>query len=182
MKRQKILKLLFYLNLVILCLLVGYKAYLNLFVSDFNALHNRQIERIKNGLAGEKDCSFAVVGNIHNSIGIFEDRIIPVLNQADLDFVVSAGNAVSGGGEDKYRALRGTLDELSIPCLLTFGPNEEEGFGSLRFYDHFGPYFFSFRAGGSRLIFLDSTGKTAWKWQMRWLEDLLRRDDSARCF
>ncbi|MFW5909039.1 MAG: glycosyltransferase, partial [Desulfosalsimonas sp.] len=69
-----------------------------------------------------------------------------------------------------------------IPYLLTFGENENEGFGGLRFYDHFGPYFFSFRAGESRLIFLDSTGKTSWQWQMRWLNDLLSRDNSASSF
>ncbi|MDZ7832631.1 MAG: glycosyltransferase [Desulfobacterales bacterium] len=182
MNRRKLLKLLFYVNLLILCLLVGYKVYLNLFDTDFNAIHSRQLERIKKSLAEKESYSFAVVGNIYNSIGIFEDRIVPVLNQAGLDFVVSAGNAVSGGGEDKYRALRGTLSKLEIPYLLTFGDNEREGFGSLRFYDHFGPFFFSFRAGGSRLIFLDGTGKTAWQWQMRWLNDLLARDNTTRTF
>ncbi|MFP4194134.1 MAG: glycosyltransferase [Desulfobacterales bacterium] len=182
MKRIKPLKLLFYINLLILCLLIGYKVYLNLFAAEFEVLHHEQAERISRKLEDKNSFSFAVVGNINNSIGIFERRIVPVLNKADLDFVVSAGNAVSGGGEDKYRAVRGTLGKLDIPYLLTFGENENEGFGSLRFYDHFGPYFFSFRAGKTRLIFLDSTGKTSWQWQMQWLNDLLSRDDSVSCF
>ncbi|MFP4453279.1 MAG: glycosyltransferase, partial [Desulfobacterales bacterium] len=179
---RKPLKLLFYLNLIILCFLVGYKIYLNLFTPEFQVLHHEQIEQISKTLEDKNSFSFAVVGNINNSIGIFEQRIVPVLNKADLDFVVSAGNAVSGGGEDKYRAVRGTLGKLKIPYVLTFGENENEGFGGLRFYDHFGPYFFSFKAGKSRLIFLDSTGKTSWQWQMRWLKDLLDRDDSTARF
>lgn len=182
MSRRNPLKLLFYINLLVLGLLVGYKAYLNIFAPDFEVLHSEQVERIHKRLSGKDTFSFAVVGNINNSVGIFEQRIIPMLNAADVDFVVSAGNAVSGGGEDKYRALYGTLSHLRIPWLLTFGDNEQEEFGSFRFYDHFGPYFFSVKAGDSRLIFLDSTGKTSWDWQMRWLNDLLSQDTSSSRF
>ena len=172
------LKLLFYLCLLVVFLLVGYKTYLNLFTEDFEGVHTEQVERIYQALEPGEPFSFAVVGNINNSVGIFEDRIIPELNRSGLDFLVSAGNAVSGGGEDKYRALYGTLSHLEIPYLLTFGAHEYEDFGSFRFYDHFGPHFFSIEAGNSRLIFLDSTGKTPWRWQIRWLKDLLAQDTS----
>lgn len=172
------LKWLFYICLAIVGLLVAYKTYLNLFMEDFQGVHTLQVERIQSRVSEGEAVRFAVVGNINNSIGIFEERIVPELNASDLDFMVSAGNAVSGGGEDKYRALYGSLGHLTIPYLLTFGAHEYEEFGSFRFYDHFGPHFFSIRAGSSRLIFLDSTGKTPWQWQIRWLDDLLSQDDS----
>ncbi|MGF2733796.1 glycosyltransferase [Marinobacter sp. DUT-1] len=172
------LKLLFYLSLLIVVLLVGYKTYLNLFMQDFNSLHSTQVEHIHERVKPGEAVNFAVVGNINNSIGIFEERIIPELNSSGLDFMVSAGNAVSGGGEDKYRALYGTLNHLQIPYLLTFGAHEFDNFGSFRFYDHFGPHFYSIRTGNARLIFLDSTGKTPWQWQIRWLSDLLTQDTS----
>ncbi|WP_417567454.1 glycosyltransferase [Marinobacter sp.] len=172
------LKLLFYLCLLVVLLLVGYKVYLNLFTEDFEGVHTEQVERIDRLVELGQPFSFAVVGNINNSVGVFEDRIIPELNGSGIDFMVSAGNAVSGGGEDKYRALYGTLSHLTIPYLLTFGAHEYEEFGSFRFYDHFGPHFFSVQAGNARLIFLDSTGKTPWRWQMRWLNDLLKQDSS----
>lgn len=158
------LKWLFYICLAIVGLLVAYKTYLNLFMEDFQGVHTLQVERIQSRVSEGEAVRFAVVGNINNSIGIFEERIVPELNASDLDFMVSAGNAVSGGGEDKYRALYGSLGHLTIPYLLTFGAHEYEEFGSFRFYDHFGPHFFSIRAGSSRLIFLDSTGKTPWQW------------------
>lgn len=173
------LKLLFYLCLLIVILLVGYKAYLNFFMKDFAGLHSEQVEQIHRDVSATEPFSFAVVGNINNSVGIFEDRIIPELNASGMDFLVSAGNAVSGGGEDKYRALYGTLGHLNIPYLLTFGAHEYDNFGSFRFYDHFGPHFYSIQAGSSRLIFLDSTGKTPWQWQVRWLNDLLSQDTST---
>ncbi len=179
MIRRNPLKLLFYLCLAIVVALVGYKVYLNFFKQDFEALHSEQVERIHQRTPPGSGIRFAVVGNINNSVGIFERRFIPTLNQAGVDFLVSSGNAVSGGGEDKYRALYGTLSHLDIPYLLTFGPHEYENFGSFRFYDHFGPpHFYSVRAGNTRLIFLDSTGKTPWRWQIRWLRDLLAHDTS----
>ncbi|OEY65471.1 glycosyltransferase [Marinobacter sp. X15-166B] len=175
------LKALFYFNLMIVLLLVGYKVYLNLSDNAFSAVHTEEAARLTSTLAGRDAFSFAVVGNINNSVGIFEERIIPMLN-ADVDFMVSAGNAVSNGSEDKYRALYGSLSHLQIPYLLTFGKNEYQNFGSFRFYDHFGPHFYSIRAGNSRLIFLDSTSKTPWQWQVRWLTDLLNKDDARHKF
>ncbi|PKO63359.1 MAG: glycosyl transferase family 1, partial [Betaproteobacteria bacterium HGW-Betaproteobacteria-17] len=182
MRVRRPLKLLFYCNVLIVGLLLGYKAYLNLVLSDFEAEHTSQVETIQARLAGRESFSFAVVGNINNSIGIFERRIIPLLNDSGVDFMVSAGNAVSGGGEDKYRALHGSLGHLRIPYLLTFAAHEYEEFGSYRFYEHFGPHFFSFRAGARRFIFLDSTGKTPWRWQILWLKELLGQEDAQQIF
>ncbi|OZB04658.1 MAG: glycosyl transferase family 1, partial [Marinobacter sp. 34-60-7] len=178
MTRFHPLRILFYLCLLIVVALVGYKFYLNFLTQDFEAVHSEQVERIYERVEPGSPMRFAVVGNINNSVGIFERRMIPALNNANLDFVVSAGNAVSGGGEDKYRALYGTLGNLQIPYLLTFGAHEFEDFGSFRFYEHFGPHYYSIRTGNTRLIFLDSTGKTPWRWQLRWLRDLLAQDTS----
>jgi len=182
MNKKKLLKALFYLNIAIVVSLIGYKVYLNLVTSEFEAEHTDQLAAISARLEGQDSYSFAVVGNINNSVGIFERRIIPMLNDANVDFLVSAGNAVSSGGEDKYRAIRGTLSRLDMPYLLTFGNNEYEEFGSFRFYDHYGPHFFSFTAGDSRFIFLDSTEKTPWQWQLRWLTDTLKADESTHRF
>lgn len=182
MRLRRPLKALFYCNVLIVALLLGYKAYLNFFLSDFEAEHTTQIEAIQDRLRHLDRFSFAVVGNINNSVGIFERRIVPLLNASGVDFMVSAGNALSGGGEDKYRALHGTLGHLQMPYLLTFGVHEYQDFGSYRFYEHFGPHFFSFRAGDSRFIFLDGTGKTSWRWQILWLKELLGQDDARHRF
>lgn len=182
MARGRSLRWLFYINLLVVGFLIGYKLYLNLYEQDFTAVHARQVERIQARLQGENSFSFAVVGNINNSVGIFERKIVPMLNAADLDFVVSAGNAVSGGGEDKYRALHRTLKRLRMPYLLTFGENENSGLGSFRFYEHFGPYFFAFSASDNRFVFLDSTGKSSPAWQLRWLRDELESSDSRHTF
>ncbi|MFP4080340.1 MAG: glycosyltransferase [Ectothiorhodospira sp.] len=172
-KRRSLLSLAFFLVLLGLLGLLGYKIYLSFFKDTFEALHAQQIERIEARLQGREAYSFAVVGNVRNSIGVFERRMIPALNRSGVDFLVSAGNVVSGGGEDNYQALYGSMRRLRIPYVLTFAGEEESEFGSFRFYDMFGPYFYSFSAGGARFIFLDVTGKTPLAWQLRWFEDEL---------
>mgnify|MGYP005847200821 CR=1 FL=1 len=176
------LKIIFYLSLLLVLGLIGYKIYLNFFEQDYEAVHTFKVENIEKRLAGRNSYRFAVVGNINNSIGIFERKIIPLLNRSGVDFVVSAGNAVSSGGEDKYRAIYRTLERLKMPYLLTFGENEHSRLGSFRFYDHYGPYYYSFDAGNSRFIFFDSTGKTDYRWQMQWLEESLSADTPAQIF
>ncbi|NVE90731.1 glycosyltransferase [Vreelandella titanicae] len=173
MPRQRLISWFFYLNLALIAALLGYKAYLNFFERDFASAHADQVNAIETMLAEREAYRFAVLGNINNSVGIFERKIIPRLNSEDYDFIISAGNAVASGGEDKYRALFGTLSYLEMPYLLTFGPHEESRLGGFRFYDHFGPYHFSFAAGKSRFTFLDSTGTTDFGWQTRWLDEVL---------
>lgn len=182
MARERILRWLFYLNVGVVVALVGYRVYLNVFEQDFVGLHARQVERIQRALADAGRYTFAVVGNVNNSVGLFEQKIIPLLNASGAEFVVSAGNSVSGGGEDKYRALQGTLEHLRVPYLLTFAQHEYESFGSYRFYEHFGPYLYDFVAGDTHFLFLDSTGKTAVDWQLRWLRDRLQSTDAAHTF
>ena len=180
MKRRNIrLKALFYVNVLTLLILVSYKVYLAIYKPDVEAVHTEQLLEIDSRLHERDSFSFAVVGNMNNSVGIFERTFIPQLNQSALEFMVSAGNAVSSGGEDKYRSLHGTLEKLEIPFLLTFGPNEFSNFGSFRFYEDFGPHLYSVRAGNTRLIFLDSTGKTPYRWQLHWLQDLLEQSDAT---
>lgn len=174
MFRQPLIQWIFYLNLVLIAALLSYKTYLNFFEQDYAADHTKQVSQIEEILQHRDHYRFAVVGNIHNSVGIFEHKIISQLNSGDYDFLVSAGNAVASGGEDKYQALFGTLEKLSLPYLLTFGPMEESRLGGFRFYDHFGPYHFSFSAGDTRFIFLDSTGTTDFGWQLRWLKEITR--------
>jgi len=180
MKRRGILSLVFLINLAIVVTILGYRAYLSVTAPEASALLVPQIERIEAETRASDTVSFAVVGEANNSIGVFERRIIPLINASSVDFMVSVGNILNGGGEDKHRALLGTLSHLQKPYLLTFGENESEEFGSSRFYQRFGPHFYSVALGGVRLVFLDSTGRTPTDWQERWLRDILSGENTRR--
>ena len=174
MTRHRLLSFLFVLNVTVLVSVLSYKIYLYLNAPAASALLVSQISRIEEANKGQDSLSITVVGEANNSIGVFEKEVLPRINASDADFMVSAGNIVSGGGEDKYRAILGTLSHLRKPYLLTFAQNEFEEFGSGRFYQRFGPYFYSVDLDQARLVFLDATGRTPIDWQERWLRDILR--------
>ena len=169
MQKNRKLKIAFSLILALLVTLVTYKIYLYFFETDFSDLNIKNIDVIEKQLKGKKELRFAIIGNINNSIDIFDKKIINMLNQNKIDFLISSGNAVYDGGEDKYRFLFRSLKKLSIPHVMAFGDNEREDFGSRPFYRHFGPFFFSFEAGNCFFIFLDSSGETSFHWQRKWL-------------
>ena len=173
MNRKKKLKIYLTSILLLLAVLIGYKAYLFIYESDYQALNPEHIEQIEARLHNRDSYTFAVVGNIRNSMRIFERRIAPLIKDQGIDFMISAGNAVYDGSEDKYRLLYRGLKKSGIPYVLAVGHNEVEDFGAGKFYQHFGPYFFSFHLEQASFIFLDSTGQTSWQWQLRWLQQEL---------
>ncbi|WP_343504792.1 glycosyltransferase [Alloyangia pacifica] len=178
---RKLLAFVFYANLAVILAIASYRLYLLVSAPDASALLVAQIDRIENAVEAKPGAplDFAVIGEGNNSIGVLEQQIIPSINASGAQFLVSAGNIVSGGGEDKYRALLGTLSHLEVPYLLTFGENEHEEFGSTRFYQRFGPHFYSLSLPQVRLVFLDATGRTPTDWQERWLRDILKPDDDT---
>ena len=173
MNRKKKLKLYLAAILLLMAILIGYKGFLLIYETDYQSLNADHIDRITTRLHGKDTFNFAVVGNIKNSMRLFERRIAPLMRSSGADFMVSVGNAVYDGAEGKYRLLYRGLKKLGIPYVLTAGHNELEDFGAGKFYRHFGPYFFSFNLKNTYFIFLDSSGYTSWKWQLRWLKQEL---------
>lgn len=180
--RQRWLRLLFVLNLALVAGLITHQIWLYVAKPEFEALHTREVADIREQLAGRNTYRFAVVGNINNSVNVFQDEIIPRLNQSDIDFMVSAGNAVSGGQQESYKAIYQSLEQLSVPYVLTYGAHEDSDFGSYLFYEYFGPHFYSFVAGNSHFIFLDGTGKSSTSWQLDWLERELAASEAQHRF
>ena len=173
MTNKNRLKFFLYADIAILMMLLMYVAYLHFFESDFDILNVRNIEKINEIKSEKRNIAFAVVGNIKNSIGVFDKKIIDKLNRDDIDFVISMGNAVTDGSEDKYRLINRSINKLHHPFVSCIGEGEVSNGGSQRFYKHFGPFYFSFYIGNAYFLFLDTTGKTAIKLQKKWLVEEL---------
>ncbi|WP_404375370.1 glycosyltransferase [Vreelandella aquamarina] len=182
LSRQRWLRLFFALNLLLVVGLIAHQIWLYVAEPEFESLHTVEVAEIRKRLEGRDAYRFAVVGNINNSVNVFHDEIIPLLNQSDIDFMISAGNAVSGGQQESYQAIYHSLELLNMPFLLTYGDNEDSDFGSYLFYDYFGPHFYSFAAGNSHFIFLDGTGKSSTSWQLDWLERELAASEALHRF
>lgn len=175
MKREAKLKTILLVLVFFITTLVAYKAYLYMFESDFYSVNLENIKAIEEATKDKKQISFIVVGDIENSIGIFDKTMVDNINTHHPDFVISAGNAVADGAEDKYRILYKSLKKIHAPTVLCIGENEVSDSGKTRFYDHFGPYYFSFATGNSCFIFLDTTENTPDLWQRDWIEKTLEK-------
>jgi glycosyltransferase involved in cell wall biosynthesis len=118
--------------------------------------------------------SFAVLGNIKNSINIFDRDIMQKINNdQELDFVVSTGNGVRSGSEDKYIILEKTLNKINVPTIVGIGDNEVSDDGAMRFYEHYGPLFFSYTIDDAFFLFIDTTGTTSEVLLREWILDEL---------
>ncbi|MDQ7734066.1 glycosyltransferase [Halomonas sp. SpR1] len=182
LSRQRWLRLFFYLNLALVVGLIAHQIWLYVAEPKFESVHTLEVANIREALTERTDYRFAVVGNINNSVSVFQEEIVPLINQGSIDFLISAGNAVSGGQQESYQAIYRSLEKLNVPYLLTYGDNEDSDFGSYLFYEYFGPHFYSFVAGNSHFIFLDGTGKSSTSWQLDWLSRELAASEAQHKF
>ncbi len=168
MKRK--LKFLLFVNVVILSIVFTYKLYLISSEKDFQSMNISNIEVLESTKKYEQGFSFAVLGNVKNSISVFDNEIIPKINaDKEIDFVISTGNAVLDGAENKYRMFHRSVDNLKVPIIVGIGENEISDEGAIRYYRHFGPFYFSFVVGDAYFIFLDTTEKLSKNEQRDWL-------------
>jgi len=158
--------------IIIILVLITYKIYAPYTIQDFNAVNVKNMDIIKEKIQSDS-YNFAVVGNIKNSIAIFDNRILEKINQADVDFIVSTGNNLRDGDESKYRVFYRTLEKMEIPFLTAIGRREIKDGGNENFYKYFGPFYYSFQIDDSYFIFLDTTENTNLNWQQQWLKNEL---------
>jgi len=173
-KKRKIILSLFFLIIVAFTLL---KIYVFLFETNFKDLNAKNVNEIQNKLNNDT-FSFAVVGNVENSIDVFDKEILPLLNNNGLDFVIFTGDSLLDGGEDKYGAFYKTLQKLNMPTIEVAGDSEISDNGAKRFHQHFGPFYFSFGVNNAYFIFLDTTGQTSEAWQKEWLVNELENAEA----
>ncbi len=159
--------------IILYIIFLGLKINITLSNSEFIDYNARNAARIENILNLKNDYSFIVVGNARNSIGVFEKKLLPLINSSDADFVVFLGDMLLDGANDKYGALNRTLRKITKPVLFTIGDTEISDGGIKNYFRHIGSPRIFFISGKSEFIFLDTTGYTEEEYQINWLKDLL---------
>ena len=169
MRKKMSLNILLAIDMALLLIFIFYKSYLFIFETNFVSTNINNIKKL-NYIKADEGISFAVLGNIKSSIDVFDKKIVKNINSDEnLDFVISTGNAVIDGDEDKYRILNKSLVKIKIPTIIGIGDKEISNKGSSKFYNHYGPYYFSYNVNNAYFIFLDTTGITSEEWQKAWL-------------
>lgn len=166
---RNLLKKLIVIDVALLLFALFYKGFLFLNEPNFRDSNYTNIQAIGT-LSKTESFSFAVFGSSENSVDVFQKEMIPQINaDSRIRFAVSTGDAVLDGAEAKYQSLNQSLNNLNVPSLIGVGDTEISDGGDRAFYRHYGPFYFSFSAGDSYFIFLDTTGKTAPALQEGWL-------------
>lgn len=169
MKKEYNLKKYIYIDILAILALALIKGYIYIFESNFQHLNMMNINTIEMKSGNKENISFVVLGNIKNSLSIFQNNLIRKVNHDSPDFVVCNGNSVLDGAEDKYRILYKSLKKINSPVVVGIGENEISDNGLDRFYGHFGDTYFSFKLKDSYFIFLDTTNMSGESWQEQWL-------------
>ena len=152
-------------SILILIIIISYRVYAPRSIENFNAVNLKNIEKVKKRLKGQESFSFVVLGNIKNSITIFDKKILSKIRKEEVDFIISTGNNVVDSGEGKYRVLYKTLSNLQVPFITAVGENEVKEEGYKNYYKYFGPFYFSFQISDSYFIFLDTTRHSHKLWR-----------------
>lgn len=174
---ERIFKKIIYLIVIVLVAVLCYKVYLVLHEEDYRSSNFNNIQKI-DSLSEKDDYAFAVLGSAENSIDIFQNKIIPdINNDGDILFMISTGNSVLDGVEDKYRILHRMLGKMKVPYIIGVGTSEIADGGNMNFYKHFGPFYNSFVYGNSYFIFIDTTGTTSYALQENWVENELTQGE-----
>ena len=161
-------------SILILIIIISYRVYAPRSIENFSAVNLKNIEKVKQTLKEQESFSFVVLGNIKNSITIFDKKVLSKIDSEEVDFIISTGNNVVDSGEGKYRVLYKTLSNLEVPFITAVGENEVKEEGYKNYYKYFGPFYFSFQAADSYFIFLDTTGHSPKPWQKTWLSKELK--------
>ena len=171
MKNYKF-KVLLFIDIFFLSIFIFYKFYLYFLEDNYVAINIKNVTKIEK--IKSHNLNFAVIGNIKNSISIFEKKITPLLNKENIDFVISLGNAVASSGEDKFRLFYKSIKLLNPPLLNVIGVNECSMGNISNYYRHFGPLLFSFVKNDNLFLFLDTTGTTSSLYIKKWIYDELK--------
>lgn len=122
--------------------------------------------------------SFAVLSDVQEAIVDVHD-VFQVLNeQADVEFVLGAGDLTQQGTHQQLQRFQQEMKRLRVPYYTTLG-NHELGQSPSNYHQYFGRGSSSFQYRGVRFTLLDSASATLDPIVYGWLEDWLQRGRSS---
>ncbi len=169
------------INITVIVLLLLFKCYTNISMSEFMHYNYQSIDQLQD--ENTDSYSFAVTDQVQTNLFKFNSQIIPGINgNSEIKFVVSPGNAVLDGSQIKYNQLYKMYSKLEVPIFTVIGEREATEGGDSRYFEHFGNYYFSFEYSNSLFIALDSTGTSDMEEEASWLNAKLEKEDYDNTF
>ena len=124
-------------------------------------------------VAQPRNFSFALIGDLHvggqNTSRL--ERIISLAAREGDEFMILLGDTIDKGEEEDFIRVKTVFDQSGFKNSVFYAIGNHDVFenGWAHYYKYFGPVHYSFRAGYSKFIVLDTADATVGEEQTEWL-------------
>lgn len=116
----------------------------------------KNISRIEESTKDKNQIRFAVISDTQRWYDDMEDEIKSINKQPDIDFVVHCGDITDFGITKEFDWQQAVLNKLAMPYVVLLGNHDCIGNGKDVYRSMFGNENFSFVAGRTRFVCLDT--------------------------
>lgn len=152
--KQKIFVLLFLLVLYA-CDMFEYHPYDGHIKGEVH-INSKNIKQIEESCKGKTTIRFAMLGDTQRRYDETRDFVKTLNKRDDIDFVILAGDVSDFGMTEEFMWIRDIMNNLKAPYVTLIGNHDCLGNGEYVFKEIFGDLNFSFLAGDTKFVCLNT--------------------------
>lgn len=137
------------------CELIEYHPY-DTRIQGEKGINKTQIEKIEKACSQKETIRFILMGDSQRRYDDTEDFVRHANTRSDIDFVIHGGDISDFGLTREFIWARDILNKLQIPYVAIIGNHDGLGNGKAVFEEIFGPENFSFIAGKTKFVCLNT--------------------------
>lgn len=119
-------------------------------------INKNNIKLIEETLAGRDTIRFAVISDTQRWYDETEDEVADINKHGGIDFVIHCGDQSDFGVTKEFEWQRAILQKLNMPFVVVLGNHDCIGSGKEVYRSMYGSENFSFKAGHTRFICMDT--------------------------
>ena len=139
------------------CDMMDYHPYDTRFDGERN-INATNIKRIERATKNRKELCFAVISDTQRWYDDTHDIVDHINAMEGIDFVVHCGDLVDFGLTDEFVWMRDELSHLRLPYIVALGNHDCLGTGKNVFREMYGAFEYSFTAGNTHFVVLNTNG------------------------
>ena len=139
------------------CDWMDYHPYDTRFSGDRN-INITNVSRIEEAMAGRKQLRFAVISDTQRWYDATHDIVNHINATEGVDFVIHCGDLTDFSLTDEFEWMRDELQRLRVPYVVAIGNHDCLGTGKATFMNMYGPLEYSFTAGNTHFVVLNTNG------------------------
>ena len=122
---------------------------------NINALN---VERIEQKMQGRKEMKIAVISDTQRWYDETHKMVNHINANKDIDFVIHCGDLTDFSLTEEFVWMRDELQHLNVPYVVALGNHDCLGTGKNTFLEMFGHFEYSFTAGNTHFVVLNTNG------------------------